>query len=124
MSNGGRIVHHELRYLSDPRATLLLVGYQAVGTLGRKLYEGAKKVQIKNQDVNVRCQVAMIGGFSAHKDSEHLVDFVESSASTLQKVFVVLGEPKSAMFLAQRISEYYDIPVKLPELGESVELEM
>lgn len=124
MSNGGRIVHHEAKYLPDPKATLLLVGYQAIGTLGRKLYEGAKKVYVNHNEVNVRCEINMIGGFSAHKDSQHLVQFVESSADTLNKVFVVLGEPKSAMFLAQKINEYYDIPVKLPELGETVELDM
>ena len=124
MSNGGRIVHHEARYLSDPRATLLLVGYQAVGTLGRKLYEGNKKVLVNHQDVNVKCEIAMIGGFSAHKDSANLIKFVETSTDTLKQVFIVLGEPKSAMFLGQRISENYDIPVKLPELGETVELEM
>ena len=68
--------------------------------------------------------VAMIGGFSAHKDSANLIKFVETSTDTLKQVFIVLGEPKSAMFLGQRISENYDIPVKLPELGETVELEM
>ena len=122
MSNGGRIVHHEARYLPDPRSTLLLVGYQAIGTLGRQLQEGAKVVRVSNQEVNVKCEVTMIGGFSAHKDSDHLVEFVASSESTLKKVFVVLGEPKSSMFLGQRIHEYYDIPVHLPEAGESVSI--
>lgn len=124
MSNGGRIIHHEARYLSNPKAMLLLVGYQAVGTLGRKLQEGAKKVFIQGQQVNVNCEIDMIGGFSAHKDSDHLVEFVESSSDTLKKVFVVLGEPKSSMFLGQRITEHYNIPVTLPDLGETVELEM
>lgn len=124
MSNGGRIVHHEARYLSDKRATLLLVGYQAVGTLGRSLYEGNKKVIVNNQEVNVRCEIVMIGGFSAHKDSQHLLEFAAEAASTLKQVFVVLGEPKSAMFLAQRLNEYYDVPVKLPQLGETVTLQM
>jgi metallo-beta-lactamase family protein len=124
MSNGGRIVHHEMRYLSDPRATLLLVGYQALGTLGRLLQEGEKKVRIKGQEVNVKCKIEMIGGFSAHKDSDGLVKFVESSAESLKKVFIVLGEPKSAMYLGQKLYEYYGLDVKLPTLGEVVEIDL
>lgn len=124
MSNGGRIVHHELRYLPDPKSTLLIVGYQAVGTLGRRILDGDNKVMVHGQEVNVKCEVQMIAGFSAHKDSDHLVEFVSDSANTLEKVFVVLGEPKSAMFLGQRITEHYNIPVKLPELGETVEIEL
>jgi hypothetical protein len=124
MSNGGRIVHHEAKYLPDPRATLLLVGYQALGTLGRMLQEGHKKVFINNHTVNVKCEVQMIGGFSAHKDSDNLVKFVESSHETLKKVFVVLGEPKSAMHLSQKIHEYYGLDVKIPTLGESIEIDL
>jgi metallo-beta-lactamase family protein len=124
MSNGGRIVHHEARYLSDPKATLLLVGYQAVGTLGRLIQEGEKIVRIKGQEVRVKCNIEMIGGFSAHKDSDGLINFVESSADTLKKVFIVLGEPKSAMYLGQKLYEYYGIDVKLPTLGEVVEIEL
>lgn len=124
MSNGGRIVHHELRYLPDPKSTLLIVGYQAVGTLGRRILDGDSKVVVHGQEVSVKCEVQMIAGFSAHKDSDHLVEFVSDSANTLEKVFVVLGEPKSAMFLGQRITEHYNIPVKLPELGETVEIEL
>jgi metallo-beta-lactamase family protein len=124
MSTGGRIIHHEIRYLSDPRAMLLLVGYQAVGTLGRLLYDGIKKVKIHNSDVRVKCEVNMIGGFSAHKDSDNLVDFVSSSQETLKKVFIVLGEPKSSMFLAQRIHEYLDLNTHLPDLNETVEIDL
>lgn len=124
MSNGGRILHHEAQHLSDPRTILLLVGFQAPGTLGRLLQDGHKMVHIMGQDVNVKAQVVMIGGFSAHKDSQHLVEFVESSANTLKKVFVVLGEPKSSAFLAQRIHEYYGLDVSVPDMGNTVELEM
>ena len=124
MSNGGRIMHHEMRYLSNPKATLLLVGYQAIGTLGRLLQEGEKKVRIKGQEINVKCNIEMISGFSAHKDSDNLVKFVESSAQSLKKVFIVLGEPKSAMYLGQKLYEYYGLDVKLPTLGETVEIEI
>lgn len=124
MSNGGRILHHEKAYLGDPRTILLLVGYQAAGTLGRLLQDGHKQVHIMGEEVNVKAEIIMIGGFSAHKDSQHLVEFVESTANTLKQVFVVLGEPKSSAFLAQRIHEYYGLPVSVPELNNTVELEM
>jgi metallo-beta-lactamase family protein len=124
MSNGGRILHHERAHLSDPRTVLLLVGYQAAGTLGRMLQDGHKQVHIMGEDVSVKAEVVMIGGFSAHKDSKHLVEFVESSAATLKKVFIVLGEPKSSAFLAQRINEYYGLQVFVPDMGNTVELEM
>lgn len=124
MSNGGRILHHEKAYLGDPRTILLLVGYQAAGTLGRLLQDGHKQVHIMGEEVNVKAEIIMIGGFSAHKDSQHLVEFVESTSHTLKHVFVVLGEPKSSAFLAQRIHEYYGVPVSVPELNNTVELEM
>ncbi len=124
MSNGGRILHHERAHLSDPRTVLLLVGYQAAGTLGRMLQDGHKQVHIMGEDVSVKAEVVMIGGFSAHKDSKHLVEFVESSVATLKKVFIVLGEPKSSAFLAQRINEYYGLSVSVPDMGNTVELEM
>ncbi|MDQ5957133.1 MAG: metallo-beta-lactamase family protein [Patescibacteria group bacterium] len=124
MSSGGRIIHHEMRYLSDPKATLLMVGYQAVGTLGRRLQDGDKTVVVHGQEVKVKCEVDMIGGFSAHKDSDHLLGFVESSAESIKKVFIVLGEPKSSMFLGQRIVENYGLDITLPELGETVELDI
>lgn len=124
MSNGGRIVHHETKYLPDSRNTLLLVGYQAVGTLGRKLQEGMKKVFIQGQEIDVRAEIVNISGFSAHKDSDHLIEFVESTAHTLKKIFVVLGEPKSQNFLAQKLMDIYGLDVEVPERGDIVEIEI
>lgn len=123
MSNGGRILHHELRYLPDPNSTILIVGYQAVGTLGRRIVDGEKEVIIHGERVPVRARVVNIHGFSAHKDSDHLYEFVGSTAESLKKVFVVLGEPKSAYYLAQKLHEGYQVPVTVPEKGDTVELE-
>jgi metallo-beta-lactamase family protein len=123
MSNGGRIVHHEAKYLSDPRSTIIIAGYQAVNTLGRRIVDEQKELLINNQVVPLRARVINIHGFSAHKDSEHLVDFVGSAKDTLKKVFVVLGEPKSAYFLGQRIYDEYGIPVVVPEKGDAAELD-
>ena len=72
MSNGGRILHHEARYLPDPNSTIIIVGYQAVNTLGRRIVDEAKEVIIHGQPVEVRARVVNIHGFSAHKDSDHL----------------------------------------------------
>ncbi len=123
MSNGGRILHHEARYLSDPRSAIVIVGYQSVGTLGRKIVDEPKDVIIHGQVVPLRARVVNIHGFSAHKDSDHLVSFLEPTATTLKKVFVVLGEPKSAYYLGQRIHETYGLPIAVPEKGDVVELE-
>ena len=124
MSNGGRIVRHEKNYLGDPKNTLLLVGFQAAGTLGRELQDGAKKVVIDDEEVKVRAKVETIRGYSAHKDSDNLLDFVAEATekNELRKVFVVLGEPKSSLFLAQRIRDYLDVDAQVVHEGDSVEL--
>ena len=123
MSNGGRILHHEAKYLPDPNSTIIIVGYMAVGTIGRHIVDEEKEVYIHGNPIPLRARVVNIHGFSAHKDSEHLVEFVGSTASTLKKVIVVLGEPKSTYFLGQRIHETYDVPVSVPEKGDVMELD-
>lgn len=123
MSNGGRILHHEAQYLPDPNSTIIIVGYQAVNTVGRHIVDEEKEVYIHGSLVPLRARVVNIHGFSAHKDSDHLVEFVDSTKETLKKVFVVLGEPKSTYFLGQRIHEEYGVSVTVPEKGDKVELE-
>ena len=124
MSNGGRIVRHEKNYLGDSKNMLLLVGFQAAGTLGRELQDGAKKVIIDDEEVKVKAKIETIRGYSAHKDSEGLLDFVAEATEKdeLRKVFVVLGEPKSSLFLAQRIRDYLDVDAEVAQEGSSVEL--
>ncbi len=124
MSNGGRIVHHEARYLPDPKSTLLLVGYQAAGTMGRKLQDGMKEIYIHGEKVKVNAEVVEISGFSAHKDSKALQEFANEMKDSLKKIFVVLGEPRSQSFLAQRLIEFYHLPAEVPEFGEVVEIEL
>ncbi|MCK5027082.1 MAG: MBL fold metallo-hydrolase [Candidatus Pacebacteria bacterium] len=124
MSNGGRIVHHEKKYLEDPKNTLLLVGYQAVGTLGRRLQEGQKKVVINDKEVNVRAKIMTIHGYSAHKQSDDLLEFVATLAESdeLKQVFVVLGEPRSSMYLSQKIRDYVGVTASVVKDGQSVDL--
>jgi metallo-beta-lactamase family protein len=122
MSMGGRIIHHEKRFLSDPKTTLLLIGYQSPGSLGRILQDGAHSVRIMGEEVVVNARVATISGYSAHKDSDGLFGFVKESAGTLKRVFVVMGEPKSALFLVQRLRDYLGLRAEAPAPGQSVEL--
>jgi len=120
MSTGGRIVHHERHYLPDPNNTMLLTGYQAVGSLGRLIQEGVKTVRITGEDVAVRAHIVTISGYSGHKDSDGLLAFVEDTQDTLKKVFVVMGEPKSSMFLVQKLRDYLGLEAYAPEQGSSV----
>ena len=123
MSSGGRITHHEINYLPDPNNSLLLTGYQTPGTLGRSIQDGDKKVHIAGQEIIVRANVSTIEGYSGHKDSDNLIKFVEDTAETIKKVFVVMGEPKSSMFLVQKLRDYLAIDAIAPETGQSVEIE-
>ena len=122
MSSGGRIVHHERHYLPDPNNTILLTGYQSLGTMGRLIQEGVKKVHISGEDINVRAHIVTILGYSGHKDGNGLLGFVEDMQDTIKKVFVVMGEPKSEMFLAQRLRDNLGIEAHVPEEGSTVSL--
>jgi metallo-beta-lactamase family protein len=122
MSTGGRVVHHERHYLPDANNTLLLTGYQAVGTPGRLIQEGVKTVRITGEDVVVRAHIVTITGYSGHKDSDGLLNFVQDMQETIKKVFVVMGEPKSSMFLVQKLRDNLGMDASAPELGSSVTL--
>ena len=123
MANGGRIVHHLKHYLGDPRNSVLLVGYQAAGTPGRRLSEGAKTVRLYGDDIAVKAKMYNIHGYSGHKDMDHLMEFVEGGRDTLKKIFVTIGEPKSSMFLAQRIRDYLGLDAIVPTPKEEHTLE-
>jgi metallo-beta-lactamase family protein len=122
MSHGGRIMGHEKRYLEDRKTTLLLVGYQAVGTLGRLLHDGAKRVKIDGEDVRVRAKIASIEGYSGHADRDQLVEFVARGGEKAKKIFVTMGEERSSLFLVQRLRDYLGANAVAPELGEVAEI--
>jgi metallo-beta-lactamase family protein len=124
MSMGGRVARHERHYLPDPNTTILLVGYQAVGTRGRQIQEGSKYVTIDHEKIKVRAEVENIMGYSSHKDSDHLIEFVEQTAKNNKKVFVVMGEPKAELFLIQRLRDYLGVDAVNPKKGETVEIEL
>jgi len=123
MSHGGRVIFHEKVYLPDPNSTILLVGFQVPGSLGRRIQDGAKEVTIFDKMIKVNAKVESIMSYSAHKGSNDLLEFVENTKESLKRVFVAMGEPKSSMFLAQRIRDYLEIEAIVPEAGQSFNLE-
>jgi metallo-beta-lactamase family protein len=123
MLTGGRVLHHARRILPDSRATLLFVGYQAAGTTGRKILDGAREVRIMKEDVPVRCHIERIGGFSAHADWQEVLRWLEPLKKAPRRVFTTHGEPEAAAAMAGHIRERFGWRVDAPQYGESVELE-
>jgi len=133
MSSGGRVLAHEREYLPDANSTLLVVGYQAAGTMGRRLIEGAKHIEYHKparpnaghsggEKIPVRAKVETLYGYSAHRDSESLLEFANKAAQDAEEVFVVHAEPVAAAFLVQRIRDYLGVKAIAPEAGEVVVL--
>ncbi len=123
MSHGGRIQNHEKHYLEDPTTTLLLVGYQATGSIGRLLHDGVKKVRILGEEVKVRAKIATIRGYSGHADRDQLIDFVAQGSDKAKQVFVAMGEERSALFLVQRLRDYLGLNAIAPEAGAEIEID-
>ena len=125
MSHGGRIREHEKQFLDDPRTTLLLVGYQTVGSLGRLLQDGANHVYIDKMKVNVKAKVVTIRGFSGHADRNQLIDLVYSGTKDKKpkQVFVAMGEERSSLFLTQRLRDYLGINAVAPEANAEIEVD-
>lgn len=123
MSSGGRVLHHEKAYLSNPNNTIVMTGFQTPGSLGRRIQDGAKKVLIFDEEVEVNARVETIRGYSGHKDSDGLVSFVEPIADSVDKVFVAMGEMTSAIHLAQRLHDEFNIVAHVPKSGEVLVLD-
>jgi metallo-beta-lactamase family protein len=123
MSHGGRILMHEKTYLEDVKTTLLLVGYQSVGSLGRLLHDGARKVRILDTEVRVKARIASIRGYSGHADRDQLVGFVEKGGENVKKVFVAMGEERASLFLVQRLRDYLGVNAIAPSEGENIEVD-
>ena len=122
MSHGGRIGRHEALYLPDPKTTLFIVGYQAPGSPGRMLQDGAPKVNVNGRWIKMRAKVEQFSGWSAHADRDGLLEFSEKALPRTKTFFVTLGEPASARFLAQRIHDYLGAKAVVPTAGESWEV--
>ena len=123
MMTGGRVLHHALRMVPDPEATIVFVGFQAAGTLGRRIQDGEPEVKIMKQWVPVRCRVAKIGGFSAHADYKEVLRWLEGmQTGTPSRTFLTHGEPEAANAMAGHIKERFGWNVHVPQYGETIEL--
>ena len=123
MCEVGRIKHHLKHHLWDPNSTILFVGYQAPGTLGRKLVDGEKKVKIFGEEIAVNARIEYIEGYSGHADQEWLMNFVYSFTYPPKHIFLVHGEPEGQIVLKQKLEENTSIPITIPDFGESYELD-
>lgn len=118
MCEVGRIKHHLKHNLWNPNSTILFVGYQAPGTLGRKIVDGAKEVKIFGETIAVNARIEYIEGYSGHADQEWLLNFVYSFIKKPQHIFLVHGEPEGQKVLKEKIIDTTGIPVTIPSYGE------
>jgi metallo-beta-lactamase family protein len=124
MMTGGRVMHHALRLVPNPEATIVFVGFQAAGTTGRRILDGEPEVKILGQWVPVRCRIAKIGGFSAHADYSEVLQWLEKMESGIpSRTFLTHGEPEAANAMAGHIKDRFGWNVHVPQYGERVELQ-
>ncbi len=122
MCEGGRILHHLRHGLGDSRNTVLFVGFQAEGTLGRRLKEGAETVNVLGEPVHRRAEVQALDGFSAHADQRELLDWAAALEPRPRTIFLVHGEPGPAETLAAALRTRLGVVVHVPSLGQEFEL--
>jgi len=120
MATGGRVLHHLRHQLPDQRNTVLLVGYQAFGTRGRSLLEGARALKIFGQYVPVRAEVADLQGFSVHADADEILAWLASMSGEPSLCLVTHGEPHASKALCDRIGSELGWPAVVPRQGERI----
>lgn len=121
MCTAGRIKHHLKYNLFRPESSIVFVGYQAEGTLGRRLIEGEKQVRVYGTDVSVKARIHTLGGFSAHADQEGLASWVKNIKNPKLKVFVVHGEERSALTFADKLHNELGLMTHVPDWGEAID---
>ncbi len=122
MCEVGRIKHHLKHNLWNPKSTILFVGYQAPGTLGYSIVNGAKTVKIFGEEIAVNARIEYIEGYSGHADQELLMNGIYSYIKKPKHIFLVHGEPEAQDILADKIEQETQIGVTIPEFGETYEL--
>jgi metallo-beta-lactamase family protein len=122
MMTGGRVLHHALRLLPDPDATLVFVGYQAAGTVGRRIQDGEREAKVLGKWVPVRCRLAKIGGFSAHADWQEVLRWLQGMPAAPRRTFLTHGEPPAANAMAGHIKERFGWAAEVPTYGYRFEL--
>lgn len=122
MCTAGRILHHLRHNLWNPQTHVIIVGYQGRGTLGRQLVDGAARVHIFGEPIAVRAKIHTLGGFSAHAGQTDLLSWYERMAPKKPQVFLTHGEDDARSELAQQLTSRFGANVRLPGLGETIEL--
>jgi metallo-beta-lactamase family protein len=105
MATGGRVLHHLRNRLGDKRATVLLIGFQAAGTRGRTLQDGARQLRMFGQEIRVRAKVEVLDGFSAHADRDEILKWLGGFEQPPHRTYLVHGEPKAAEALADTLGK-------------------
>ncbi len=123
MCTGGRVKHHLVNNISRPECTVMFVGYQAIGTLGRLILDGAKTVRIHGQRYPVRAKIAHIHGFSAHADRDDLLKWLSKLEVKPKRIFITHGEAKSADSFAKFLKESTGYDTLVPDYATTVNLE-
>jgi metallo-beta-lactamase family protein len=122
MCNAGRILHHLHQSLDDPNTSVLIVGYQPRGSLGRMMLDGAPTVKMFRETVHVRAKIHSLGGFSAHAGQTDLLRWLQPMTHDKPRVILVHGEPHPMNMLAQKIRQNFGIDPHLPKLGEVINI--
>jgi metallo-beta-lactamase family protein len=122
MCEAGRILHHLRNNITDGRNTVLITGFQAEHTLGRKLVDKQPEVPIFGEPVRLRAEVSKINELSGHADQREILQWIKPLARTLKKIFLVHGEPGQSAALAVAIEERYGVETIVPSRGESFAL--
>lgn len=123
MCTAGRIKYHLMNNLYRPESSIIFVGFQADGTLGRKIIDGEKRVKVYGEDVIVRANIHTLGGFSAHADRDNLLKWMESIKNDKLKVFVVHGEEHASSSFAESIREKFNYETCVPKWGEIINID-
>ncbi len=122
MCNGGRVLHHLKNRIWDKNNTVLFVGYQAVGTLGREIVEGEKWIDIYGEQILVQSEIVTINGFSAHADQSELLEWIKPMSKHLKALFLVHGEEDKQIIFKQKIIEEFDIKTHIVDFEEEIGL--
>jgi len=122
MITGGRVLHHVSSRLSDERSTILLVGYQAAGTRGRLLKDGAEELKIHGRYFPIKCKIEQIFGLSAHADQNETLNWLRGFTDPPIRTFINHGEPQASDVLRTKITDTLGWTCSVPRLGETVRL--
>jgi len=123
MCEAGRVLHHLANNIGDSRNTVLVTGFMAENTLGRKIVDKLPEVNIFGEPHRLRAEVVKLNELSGHADQRELLEWLEPMSPSLKRVFLVHGEPAQSAALARAVEQRYRVPVSVPSRGESFELD-